>query len=298
MTGSEEDSEKRDALQRTQETIDRQAREIEQLRRRLAQEDAAAKLAKAYTKAAAASVIASPVSHSRLMEMIVETASRVISAKAAALFLIDQEKQELFFEVVFGGAGEALKKFRIPLGHGVAGLVAVSGQPIAISQARQDPRQAADIAEAVNYRPETILCVPLFYNDQIIGVLETLDKIGAPSFTPHDMETLGLFANQTAVAIELSRVHQSVAGLLCEVLESGEGASRSGSQEARQQVHAFTASLEEQPLYRHALDLAHLVQEIAWKGEDELKACETILRGFADYVRSRTHTVDELQGFG
>ena len=44
---------------------------------------------------------------------------------------------------------------------------------------------------------------------EIIGVLELLDKEGASSFSPADMEALGLFANQAAVSIEQSRTHRN-----------------------------------------------------------------------------------------
>jgi signal transduction protein with GAF and PtsI domain len=112
--------------------------------------------------AAAASTIAALVTHSRLLEMIVETAAHAISARAAALFFIDEEAQELVFEVALGSKAEEAKKFRVPLGHGIAGLVAVSGQPMAVSDAESNPHQAADIARSVGYTPQSILCVPLF----------------------------------------------------------------------------------------------------------------------------------------
>lgn len=191
-------------LKQAQEIISRQEKEIQQLRERLSREQSAANLQRILSLAASTAAIASPVSHTRLLEMIVEVAAKVISARAASLFLIDQQTQELVFEVALGQKAEAVKQFRIPLGHGIAGLVAVSGQPIAVSNADQDARQASDIAQAVGYRPESILCVPLFFEDRITGVLELLDKEGASSFSPGDMHILGLFANQAAVAIELS----------------------------------------------------------------------------------------------
>ena len=187
---------------REQEELARAREEISGLRRRLADERSAEELRDALTLAAAAGAIASPVEHSRLLEMIVETAARVIPSRAASLFLIDEETEELVFEVALGSKADEVRKFRVPLGHGIAGLVAVSGQPMAVSDAAKDPRQAADIAESVGYAPESILCVPLFYEEEITGVLELLDREGAPSYGPADMATLGLFANQAAVAIE------------------------------------------------------------------------------------------------
>ena len=116
--------------------------EISDLRRRLADERFAEELRDALTLAAAAGEVSAPVSHSRLLEMIVKTAASVIPSRAAALFLIDGEGEELIFQVALGPEAERVKNLRVPLGHGVAGLVAVSGQPMAISDAKSDPRYA------------------------------------------------------------------------------------------------------------------------------------------------------------
>src|SRR5579859_5031979 len=154
-----------------EETIARQAAEIAQLREQLADEQFAQELRAALALAATVSAIAAPISHGGLLDMIVATAAEIIAARAAALFLIDEESQELVFEVALGQKAEEVKKFRVPLGHGIAGLVAVTGQPIAVSDAQSDPRQASEIAHSVGYVPQSILCVPLFYDDQVIGVL-------------------------------------------------------------------------------------------------------------------------------
>jgi GAF domain-containing protein len=283
-----------DALARAQETIARQQGEIERLKRRLGDERFTEDLHEALTLAATAGTIASPVTHSRLLEMIVETAAHVISARAAALFLIDEETQELIFEVALGSKADEVKKFRVPLGHGIAGLVAVSGQPMAVSDAERDPRQAADIARSVGYTPQSILCVPLFYYDQVIGVLELLDKEGAPSFSATDMEDLGLFANQAAVAIEQSRTNRNLAAFLGEVLQSLGGTTDGRAERLQERARDFANRIEEDVAFRQAFDLARLVQEIAYQGENELKGCQAILRGFAEYLRSRSDPLGEL----
>ena len=278
----EPSSEDREALALAQETVGQQALEIEHLRRRLAEERLAEDLREALTQAASAAIIASPVSHSRLLEMIVETAANVIFARSAALFLIDEDAQELTFEVALGPKAEEVKELRVPLGQGVAGLVAVSGDPMAISDVGSDPRHDPSIGEQVDYKPQSILCVPLVYGDRIIGVLELLDKEGAPSFSADDMQDLGFFANQAAVAIEQSRASRSMAALLVEVLQ---GIGETGG--VRERARSFAEHLEQDAAFGRALDLARLVQEISFQGEAELTACHKILRGFADYLRSR-----------
>jgi GAF domain-containing protein len=204
--------------------------------------------------------VAAPATHERVLGMIVETAASVISARAGALFLVDEDQGDLVFQAAFGGSAEDVKQFRVPLGHGIAGGVALSGMPVAVSSASSDPRWAKDIGSSVDYEPDSIACVPLFYEDRVIGALELLDKEGAPSFTPGDLHTLSLFADQAAVTIEQSRQRQDARALLAD---------------------------ENDPTLRASLELAELVREIARAGEQELAACRDMLRAFAEYLRSR-----------
>lgn len=271
-----------------------QAREeILRLKRRLVDERFAEDLRDALTLAAAAGAVSAPVTHSRLLEMIVETAAHVIPSRAASLFLLDEESEELVFEVALGSKADEVKKFRVPLGHGIAGLVAVSAQPMAVSEAQKDPRRAADIAESVGYAPESILCVPLFYDDEVIGVLELLDREGAPSYNASDMETLGLFANQAAVAIEQSRAQDDLAALLGGILTSLGGMPDHRAEGLREGVGAFVEGVEADAAHGRALELAGLVREISRSGQEEFAACRTILRGFAEYLRSKPRPEDE-----
>lgn len=284
------------ALQEARATIARQAAEIEQLRRQLADTRFAEELRQALILGATSATVAAPVTHARLLEMIVETAAHVISARAGSLFLIDEDARELVFEVALGEKAEEVKKFRVPLGHGIAGLVAVTGQPMAISDAGSDARQAADIAEQIDYKPQNILCVPLFFEDDVIGVLELLDKEGADSFGPEDMEALSLFANQAAVAIEQSRAQGSVSSLLFEVLASMEGVSPAQQEWLRERAAAFGAAVEQQSTYRQAIELARVVQQIVSSGGDEAALCRSVLQSFGQYAARHAQPAVERIG--
>lgn len=260
-------------------TIARLESEIEQLRAQLAQANAGASIGDALAAAAIAEEIVAPATHQRLLEMIVETAADVISAKAGALFLIDEQQGDLVFQVALGGSADEVKEIRVPLGHGIAGGVALSGLPLAVSNSSEDRRWARDIGEKVGYVPESILCVPLFYDDRVIGALELLDKEGASSFTPGDLHTLSLFANQAGVTIEQSRTRMSAGALL---------AGSFGKEGAlAEQLRGFGDQLEQDPRFAESLELARIVREIGQAGEKELSACRELLGAFAAYLRSR-----------
>jgi len=276
-----------DALVQALETIARQDAEIARLRRRMDDERFAGELREAFTLAATTGTVNGHVSHQQLKEMIVETAAQVISANAASLFLIDQAADELVFDVALGEKADEARKFRVPMGHGIAGLVAVTGQALAVSDAEQDPRQASEIADQIGYRPKSLLCVPLFSGTELIGVLELLDKIGAPSFSPSDMEVLGLFANLAAVAIEQSRTHETLGAFVGQAVQSLGGISDERRSELRREAQAFARHMEEEDAaHEQSLEIARLIREIVAQGDDAVRAVQTILGGFAEYCRS------------
>lgn len=281
-------------LERQKATIEEQAQEIARLRQRRDDDILVRDLRDAVRLSATAEAIAAPVSHSRLLDMIVATAADIIGANAASLFLIDREQEDLVFEVALGEKAEEVKKFRVPLGHGVAGLVALTGQPMAVADTSQDDRDAADIAEAVGYVPQNILAVPLFYSDQVIGVLELLDKEGGTHFSPEDMEALGLFATQAAVAIEQSRNHGRLEALVASFVQSLGGIPDHQRQTLAERTASFASDVSNDPEYLRSLELARLVQEIVGHGERATDACQGILESFASFLRSRPATAGEM----
>jgi GAF domain-containing protein len=241
--------------------------------------DVARRLRDALTLTTMVGSIAAPLVPRRLVETVVEIAAHVLTARVASISLLDEAAGELVIEYTLGPQSEEARGRHVPLGHGIAGLVAASGQPLAVWDAQSDPRHAAEIAEQTGYRPNSILCVPLAYNDRVIGVLEVFDKAGGAKFTGSDLETLELFALQAAIAIEQSRTLQSVEKLFRELL-SGTG---SFDEEARK----FASDIAADAAYSQALGLASLVKEIAQHGPAERALCEALLRNLADYLHRR-----------
>src|SRR6185503_13343156 len=93
-------------VDRLKATIAEQARETARLRERLDDDILVRDLREAVRLAATAEAIAAPVSHSRVLDMIVATAADIIGANAASLFLIDREQEDLVFEVALGEKAE------------------------------------------------------------------------------------------------------------------------------------------------------------------------------------------------
>jgi GAF domain-containing protein len=157
-----------------------------------------------------------------------------------------------------------------------------------VADASRDPRQAADIAASVGYRPESILCVPLVHDDRVSGVLELLDKEAGGTFSLEDMATLGLFANQAAIAIVQSGGREKAAALLVELLRSLGAFGGAYGEDLLARLGRFAARLDaEDASWRQALDLAGRVWTIASRGEGAAQGCHAILDAVATLAGGR-----------
>jgi transcriptional regulator with GAF, ATPase, and Fis domain len=266
------------------ETIRRQAQEIDQLRLWLEQARRAEELQNSIRLVGIANALAVPPTHEQLLEWMITTAAQALTARSGAIFLIDYESQELVFATAIGPKASEVRRFRVPLGHGIAGLVAISGQPMAVADAEDNPQQASDIARAVGYIPHSILCVPLTTRERIIGVLEVLDKETAPSFDAADIRLLTLFASLVAVAIQHSGIQINLINLIQEAIAPGDDPN---SRQLRERARVLAGSIENDGGFRRMLDLATLIRTIAARGEHELQYCEALLQGFADYLHAQ-----------
>jgi GAF domain-containing protein len=166
--------------------------------------------------AVAAGVVGSEDAFRSLLQSVVEVARAIFGAKASSIFLLDEEADELVFEAVAGEGEEDLIGKRFPSSTGVAGWVLVTRQPLVIEDVAQDPRFAKDVAESTGYVPNGLMAVPLLHEERVLGVLEVLDRPQRSQFSLVEMDLLGLFANQAAIALDLLQRARHAEGVLGE----------------------------------------------------------------------------------
>ncbi len=197
--------------------------------------------------AVAAGILAAESGHRELLQSIVEVARAIFGARASSIFLLDEEADELVFEAVAGeGAGSLIGR-RLPSSTGIAGWVLVTRQPLVLADVEQDPRFARDVAEATGYVPKSLMAVPLLHEEEVLGVLQVLDRPQQERFSLSEMDLLGLFANQAAIALNLlGRARRARAVI--------EGTSALGA------VARLAATLDALPAERREAGLALLAQ--------------------------------------
>jgi GAF domain-containing protein len=166
--------------------------------------------------AVAAGVLGADESYRALLQSIVEVARAIFGARASSVFLHDTETDELVFEAVAGEGSDELVGRRIPSSTGIAGWVLVTRQPLVLEDVSKDPRFARDAAESTGYVPKALMSVPLLHEERALGVLQVLDRPMRAGFTLQEMDLLGLFGNQAAIALDLLQRARQAQAVLAE----------------------------------------------------------------------------------
>jgi GAF domain-containing protein len=164
--------------------------------------------------AVAAGVVGAEEGYRSLLNATVEVARAIFKAKAASVFLLDEETEELVFEAVAGEGSDTLIGLRFPADTGVAGWVLVTRQPLVVEDLTKDTRFSREAAESTGFVPNGLMAVPLLTEDRALGVLEVLDRPQQSRFTLAEMDLLGLFANQAAIALDLLQRARRARGAL------------------------------------------------------------------------------------
>jgi Nif-specific regulatory protein len=135
-----------------------------------------------------------------VLSRLLDIATKQMDADRSSLFLIQDEAMEVRSEIAQKVESYVIE---LPIGKGIAGYVAQTGETINVPDAYKDSRFDRTTDDRLGYQTRSILCVPMRNQDgKIIGVLESLNKVSAPSFGAEDEEILQMLADHAAVAIE------------------------------------------------------------------------------------------------
>jgi sigma-B regulation protein RsbU (phosphoserine phosphatase) len=146
-----------------------------------------------------------------LLPVLLDLARNVTHAEAASIMLYDEKREVLQFaaardEFLGERAGEVLKSaVELRVGEGIAGWVAKNKQSINISDAQEDHRFSGKADVKTGFITRNLLCVPLLYGDDLLGVINVLNAKDKPCFDGFDESILECFADLAGTAITRSR---------------------------------------------------------------------------------------------
>lgn len=171
-----------------------------------------------------------------LLQVILESLLRLFSADACSIALIDETGKHLRFAFTLGGA--KVEEVRLPLGQGIIGWVAESGQGVVCNDVSQDLRFFGTVDRKTGFRTKTVLCAPLRHDDQLIGAIEVLNTTAQSGFDHEDLELLTIFGELATSAIQRMRTFAIVRNTKMAFQEVVQDRYRlvSGPSEAMQEV--------------------------------------------------------------
>jgi diguanylate cyclase (GGDEF)-like protein len=137
----------------------------------------------------------------KVIETIMMRIQQLIPSEAWSMLMVDEEKQELTFELALGEKGKDVAGFRVKIGEGIAGWVAQTGKPTIVNNASKDPRFAKRFDSETQFRTRSILCAPLISRGRTIGVVQVINRRGG-RFTQTDLDLLMTMVDPCAIAIE------------------------------------------------------------------------------------------------
>jgi two-component system NtrC family sensor kinase len=205
------------------------------------------------------------------LRLATRRAAQAMDAQACTLMLLDEKSQTLSIAASYGLPDKLIAEARVPLGEGVAGQVALTGEPMLIGELDAEPSlrhlpRRAEISSSI--------CVPLRNQEnRVIGVLAIRRLKPAPPFTQEDLRLFVIFANQIANALENARLYQQL----------------------KQNIDQLTTLVELTQLVTAVLDVDTLLQTVARQIREKVgfARCAIFLSGES----ARVYQLRLIQGY-
>jgi signal transduction protein with GAF and PtsI domain len=231
----------------------------------------------------AANILTSPLKRS--IENLLRVAADAVGASEASVIVRDGNKGSLKFLSAIGPVAEQLLRVKIPPGRGIAGFVFTSGQPMVVANAAEEESFYAEVDRATGYTTQTLLATPLKVRNEIIGVLELVNRPGEPPyapFTPEEMDQSAHFADAIAALVDAYESAKLVEMMFDRSLRETDPDNVTGDE-----LRRWTRNLRSAPEHRDMLAIAAAVSEIAGAGEAERELCREIVDALGKWTKKR-----------
>jgi signal transduction histidine kinase len=152
--------------------------------------------------------LASTLDIDSLLARIVAVATELSKAEAASILLYDETSQQLYFKTATNiDQNASMRGMSVPVEGSLAGWVIKHRLPVNVHDVSKDQRHFEGIDQAIQFFTSSLVGIPLISKNNVIGVLEVVNKLEG-DFTTEDIEVLTALGAQAAIAIENTRLFQ------------------------------------------------------------------------------------------
>ncbi len=161
-----------------------------------------------------------------MLRAIAEHAADVLDAEASSVLLHEKRRRKLVFAAAVGASADSLLGQEMSPTEGIAGRVMRSGAALLVPDVRQHPDFFKGFDEQSDFVTRGLIAAPLIARDEVVGVVEVLNRRGGRPFETRDADLLQVFANLAASSVLNAQQHDVV----------------------KRENRGFRASLEERPV--------------------------------------------------
>jgi signal transduction histidine kinase len=155
---------------------------------------------------AISAAIVSSLDPDTVLHRVLGLTCEALDAAEGSILLRDRATGELVFAITRAGERDSLSGQRLAPGQGIAGWIAEHGCPACVNDVERDPRYYDGMVPLTGIEVHTLLGVPMFYHDQVVGVIEIINK-RTGGFSDADLGFLQTVASFAAVALENARLY-------------------------------------------------------------------------------------------
>lgn len=219
------------------------------------------------------------------LQTIVDAAAELTYSQGSSILLLEEETQQLYFASVCSEKPAELKALRVPLEHSVAGWIFSQGEPLTIQRADIDPLVNRSIEKRLGIVTQQLLGVPIRFGEEVIGVLEVLNRQDGGEYSQEDQNILEYLAGYAATVIQLRAFAKEAENVKLE------------RQELEKQKTDFIAIASHELRTPLGLVLGHatFLREII-SGEEYRSQLDTIIRN-AERLKNIIDSLNQVDNF-
>jgi serine phosphatase RsbU (regulator of sigma subunit) len=150
----------------------------------------------------------STLNFDRLLRLIIRMIKKAISVEAVSILFLDANGKELVFELARGRRDTHVRRHRIPVGEGVVGWVAKHKKPLIVNDAKKDRRFSLNLEKKLGLKTNSIISIPLLRGNELIGVVEGVNKRNKETFTKDDLTIFLALGDHICTAMANARLYR------------------------------------------------------------------------------------------
>jgi hypothetical protein len=152
-----------------------------------------------------------------LLNTIMSIVTSELLCEEGSVLMFDEEHNEFEFFTAVGETGKDLEKIRFPADKGIAGRALRERTPLVVNDVESSPDFFGNIDEEHDFKTKSILAIPLISGEELVGVIEAINKIGDDGFDKEDAQILSAIADEVALAVKNARLFDYVVDSYCKI---------------------------------------------------------------------------------